>query len=177
MPQVTVDPSKVNVAALGIDVIASLSIGLYTEPLDVYRELVQNAVDAYAQNSTLNKQGRINIIIDKGNRKISVTDYAAGLSESEFSSRLLSIGNSDKLQKNLRGFRGIGRLATLGYCKRVRFRTRQASDEPILEATWDSVKLRHEITNNGSESGLDFISRITQFSSYSTDDDSPKCFF
>lgn len=150
---------------VGGDLIASLSMGLYSNPLEVYRELVQNATDAYQINGTPFHDRRIDIGIDRMNRKVSFQDYATGLSKNEMTKGLFAIGNSRKRGKQLRGFRGIGRLSALGYCKELVFRSRKSAKEPVWQITWDSIALHRYLNQpDGSDIGQIFktISKVSE---------------
>src|SRR5258708_23037932 len=57
-----IDPNDV-----GGELLAILSKGLYTNPLDCIREYVQNTVDAKAANATIKITGNSVIIFDDGN--------------------------------------------------------------------------------------------------------------
>ena len=103
----------------------SLTNGMYASPLDMYREYIQNAVDSF--DIVLEKKGisidwlRIDIHIDSEKRTVSIKDNGCGISEKNAVAMLLDIGNSQKCRGDLRGFRGIGRLAGLGYCSKLIF--------------------------------------------------------
>ena len=164
-------------SVVGGDLIASLSMGLYSNPLEVYRELVQNATDAYQVNGTPPRNRRIDIQIDRMERKVIVQDYATGLSTNEITKSLFAIGNSRKRGKQLRGFRGIGRLAALGYCKELIFRSRKSKTDPVWQLTWDSIALHQYLRqSNGGDIGqiLESISTISQLEVGS---EWPNCFF
>ena len=105
----------------------SLTNGMYASPLDMYREYIQNAVDSF--DIALEKKGisterlRIDIDIDSEKNTVSIKDNGCGISEKNAVAMLLDIGNSQKCRSDFRGFRGIGRLAGLGYCNRLIFKT------------------------------------------------------
>lgn len=164
-------------STVGGDLIASLSMGLYSNPLEIYRELVQNATDAYQINGTPPRKRRIDIEIDRMNRKVALRDYATGLSAKEITKSLFTIGNSRKRGKQLRGFRGVGRLAALGYCKELVFRSRKSATEPVWQLTWDSVAL-HQCLNqpDGSDIGQ-ILKTISTVSQLEDSKEWPKCFF
>lgn len=54
---------------------------------------------------------------------------------------LISIGNSQKTSDSSRGFRGIGRLAALSYCKKVVFQTSFIGESNATIITIDADKL------------------------------------
>ena len=162
---------------IGGDLIASLSLGLYTDPLDVYRELVQNAVDAYQESGMANEHRRIDIQIDRTERRIVVRDHALGLSKQQMSTHLFSVGNSSKRGKKLRGFRGIGRFAALGYCKKLIFRSRKSKQDAVTEITWDSLALHEHLSGPNTFDLGEVLKEISDIHSPPEDDDCPDHFF
>ena len=162
---------------VGSDLIASLSIGLYSNPLEIYRELVQNAADAYQLSGAPPGKRPIDIKIDRIGRQISFCDHAIGLSAEEMTNSLFSIGNSQKRGKELRGFRGIGRLAALGYCKELIFRSRRSPDAAALEITLDSVALYQCINNSDDRDIESVLEQISTISKFEVTDGHPDCFF
>ena len=137
---------------VGHDILELLTQAMYVEPLTIYREYVQNAADAIeeARRQRMygpNEAGRVDVHIDLPERAIRIRDNGASIPCGLFVRRLLAIGQSDKRGKGLRGFRGIGRLAGLGYCQEVVFRGRAEAREPVTEVTWSARKLR-ELLNS-----------------------------
>ena len=55
----------------------------------------------------------------------------------QFAKRLAALGASQKRGTSARGFRGIGRLAGLGYCQELIFRSRAQGDVFVQELRWD----------------------------------------
>lgn len=162
---------------VGGDLIASLSMGLYSNPLEIYRELVQNATDAYQINGTPPRNRRIDIQIDRMNRKVTLRDYATGLSARKITKSLFTIGNSRKRGKQLRGFRGVGRLAALGYCKELVFRSRKSATEPVWQLAWDSVALHRYLNQPDGSDIAQILKTISTVSQLEESKEWPKCFF
>ena len=163
-------------SVIGGDLIASLSMGLYNNPLEIYRELVQNATDAYQINKMPPRKRRIEVEIDRMQRTVIVRDYATGLAATEITRNLFSIGNSKKRGKQLRGFRGLGRLAALGYCRELLFRSRKSPKDPVWELSWDGLSLHQHLSKpNGFDIGGLFksISTLSQLETREW----PDCFF
>lgn len=112
---------------IGKYTLESLTNGMYASPLDLYREYIQNAVDSIdnAAKTSFGKKEifEIAVTIDRDNNTISIYDNGQGLSVKNAVSTLIDIGNSSKQRTINRGFRGIGRLAGLGYCDELIFST------------------------------------------------------
>ena len=133
--------------SIGVDVIELVSSGMYVEPLAAYREYVQNAADAIddARASGVlaaHVRGRIEIFVEHEARTIRIRDNGAGLAGPDFVRRLTAFGSSDKRGRQRRGFRGVGRLAGIGYCQELLFRSRVSGEPLIRELRWDCRHLR-----------------------------------
>lgn len=126
---------------IGGDLVRVLTAGMYDNPLVLYREYVQNAVDSIA--SCHNCDGRVHITIDPLNARVTIRDNGTGLSPTQAGQRLVNIGRSKKDPSIHRGFRGIGRLSALAFAEQVHFTTRAKPNEPITQVTWDGRVLRN----------------------------------
>jgi molecular chaperone HtpG len=119
---------------------------MYVNPLAIYREYVQNAADsiesARMHERLTNDMGSIQVHVDAAARVIRIRDDGTGVSAADFQRRLTTIGASGKRGTGSRGFRGVGRLAGLGYCQTLTFRARVASDAHVHEMRWDCRKLK-----------------------------------
>lgn len=109
----------------GVNIVEIVTKGLYTNSLDIFREYVQNACDSIddaVKGGTFSQgDGKIAIKIDEDNYRITIEDNGTGLSMRDFVRVMSNIGNSDKRRETDRGFRGIGRLGGLAYCKTLIF--------------------------------------------------------
>ncbi len=126
---------------VGADILELVSSAMYADPLVLYRELAQNSADAIedAVKSGLLKpaDGKVTVSLDRTSRTVIFLDNGAGLANDLFEERMLSFGGSAKRNGNLRGFRGIGRLASIGFARSLRFRSRAHGDKFIYGAEWD----------------------------------------
>lgn len=143
----------------------SLTNGMYASPLDLYREYVQNAVDSIDEAVKLGlieKQDvSIEIVIDSENNIIRIKDNGCGISKENAERLLIDIGNSKKDRCYNRGFRGIGRLAGLGYCDSLNFITTAAGDTEKSTISFDAKKLKELlIPNNSDDSIYDVIDAV-----------------
>ncbi len=132
---------------IGKDIMELLSSSMYINPLTIYREYIQNSVDAIdaAVDAGLladRQDGRIDVMLDHINRRAIVRDNGIGLSQENFAARLTSFGDSMKRGTSARGFRGVGRLAGLGYCQELVFRSKTEQDEKVSVLKWDGKKLK-----------------------------------
>ena len=150
----------------GKNVIETLSEGMYDNPLFLYREYVQNsadAIDAAVEAGILDKdEGQIQITINSSRRQVVFLDNGIGIATQEVPTMLANIGRSQKDRLKNKGFRGIGRLGGLGYCRTVRFETSVKGEAAKSVLEWDANAL-HEILVDPKEQidAGELIKRIT----------------
>lgn len=133
----------------------SLTNGMYADPLDLFREYIQNAVDSI--DTAVEKQiGTltdfiIEIFVDDLSGTIRIRDNACGVGTSKINRSLVDIGNSQKDKKKNRGFRGIGRLAGVGYCDELFFITSSFGEGTKTVLRYDTALLRKLMFSGDSE--------------------------
>ncbi|MBP2237672.1 molecular chaperone HtpG [Sinorhizobium kostiense] len=143
---------------VGRDVLELVSSAMYIDPMTVYREYVQNAADAIddaRRTGVLSpgQTGDVSITIDSNSRTIRIRDNGTGISNEEFARKMTTLGASAKRGTNARGFRGVGRLAGLGYAQEVIFRSRAEGDQSVHELTWDCRKLKTALRQGAGDIG------------------------
>ena len=130
---------------IGKDILELLSSSMYVDPMTIYREYVQNAADATDEARAaglLHEPGMVTITLDVPGRNVKIIDNGTGIPHGEFASRLTAFGASRKRGKSARGFRGVGRLAGIGYCQELVFRSRVQGENKVSEIRWDCKKLK-----------------------------------
>ena len=152
---------------IGSDILELLSSAMYVDPLTIYREYVQNAADAVdvARSEGIlapGQPGQVDISIDGQARSVRIRDNGCGISAQAFGRRLLALGGSEKRGTSARGFRGVGRLAGLGYAREVIFRASAAGETITSELRWDCRKLKAALlTPDNGGSAADVIRSVT----------------
>jgi hypothetical protein len=138
---------------VGKDVIELVTSGMYVFPVAVYREYIQNAadaIDAARSQGVLSpdERGKVSIQIDHERRTVAIRDNGAGIPSAEAVETLLAIGGSPKRGTGARGFRGVGRLSGLAYCRELEFLTKAAGDTRVVSLIWDCRALRSRLADN-----------------------------
>lgn len=132
-----------------------LTKGMYSNPMHIFREYIQNAADsldkAVMEKMITKEQAAIYINIDQEQQFISIKDNGTGISKLKVEDVLLSVGNSDKDGINERGFRGIGRLGGLAYAKSVKFLTSYVGESTKVVMTCDCVRLQELLLKSNKE--------------------------
>ena len=123
-PGVTVGPS----------ILGLVTSGIYDDPLAIYREYIQNAVDELSRLDGV--EGKVEITIDPRQKRVSICDNGPGLTYQECLEDLVPISQSKKCLGRDRGFRGIGRLSGLAFSESVTFLTRASAREPVTRVVW-----------------------------------------
>ena len=84
---------------------------------------------------------------------------------------------STKRGSGARGFRGVGRLAGLGYCQELIFRSRGIGDSFVAELHWDCKKLRALLQRDAEiNSVADLIAAVVTVARVSADNHPPHFF-
>jgi molecular chaperone HtpG len=152
---------------IGKYILDSLSIGMYNHPLMLMREYVQNSTDAIdelvKERVITSDKAEINIKIDGLRRCLSISDNGSGVSYGKAWNILHDIGNSKKKYEESRGFRGIGRLGGLGYCKILQFKTKAFKDDKFSSSTWDCEKLRLLIKDDNDFDTQEILKEVVDF--------------
>lgn len=144
---------------VGKDVLELLSTSMYLDALTIYREYTQNAADAIDQareQGSLGQSdpGNVSITIDSIARSIRIRDNGTGIAWRHFAERLSNLGASTKRGTPARGFRGVGRLAGLGYCQELIFRSRTTGESSVSELRWDCRALKSALRSSTQERHL-----------------------
>lgn len=141
---------------IGKYTLESLTNGMYASPLDMYREYIQNAVDALDETAEAEPESAgklfVEITVDEADRRVVIRDNGHGIRAADAEAALLDIGNSAKRRDAARGFRGIGRLAGLSFCDRLTFRTSCQGEDAAAVISFDAARLRGLLLPGNQES-------------------------
>ena len=139
----------------GPNILENLTTGMYRDSKVIYREYIQNAcdqIDIAVRDGLLGaNEGEIAIWIDLSNRSISIADNATGVPASEFQRVFGSIADSDKMIGAHKGFRGIGRLCGLAYCRELIFRCSARGEDVESIMICDARKMRQLIMDHNAK--------------------------
>ena len=134
---------------VGKNLLETLTSALYENPIILFREYVQNSLDAYNYakkhlDLPILEDFKVDINIDHQNSSITITDNGyAILTEDEFEKAMLSFGDSMKTDRSqFIGFRGIGRISALPFCKKLVFKSKASGSSIVNICEWDGSKYR-----------------------------------
>ncbi len=106
---------------VGANIVSIITESLYDKPIVVFREYIQNSVDAFSNVSTECNSSTLGARIWLHGRDLYFLDNGTGIKHEEFASKMLDIANSNKIKTLNIGYKGIGRLSGLSYCKKLCF--------------------------------------------------------
>lgn len=139
-------------AKIGKNILENLTTGMYLDSKVVYREYVQNACDqidkAIDSGIVTPELAEVTIFIDQKKRYVSIEDNATGVREKDFVTQLGDIANSDKKIGVDKGFRGIGRLCGLAYCRTLVFTTSYAGESVASRMSFDAKLMREMLISD-----------------------------
>lgn len=154
---------------IGKHTLESLTMGMYKDAKVIYREYVQNSVDALkdaiSEGIIEPEEAHIEIEINKNDSNITILDNGIGISKDKVLEELLNIGNSTKNPLKSVGFRGIGRLSGLGYCKKLVFITSTIGESTKSIVSFDAVKL-DKILTPGQYFNFDVAKTLEEITKY-----------
>ena len=157
-------------ATVGKNILDNLTTGMYSDSKVIYREYIQNAcdqIDKAIKYGLLQKnEGLVDIYIDRKKRYISITDNATGVKEDSFVSDLGDIANSNKQRGEDKGFRGIGRLCGLAYCKTLKFCTSYFGETVKSVMVCNAKKMREMLAEDKKYTLDEIWSEIVSFETY-----------
>ena len=173
---------EVSEIVVGKDVLELVSSAMYVDPMTVYREYIQNAVDAVDAARatgalTAVEPGQVSISVDPATRTVRIRDNGCGVPFEDFGRKLTALGGSVKRGTSMRGFRGVGRLAGLAYARELVFRSRVPGEAAVSQLRWDCRRLRAALREASDDTGVvDLIRRVTTLERVEIDD-APERFF
>lgn len=156
-------------AKVGAGVLSIITESLYDNPIVVFREYVQNSIDSIFRNR--DNKDRSEIKIWNSGDNLFFLDNGQGINKSEFKYEMIKIGASTKRkQKNL-GYKGIGRLSGIPYCKKLIFvniydyNNHKSQMFTIDGNSYDELKNK----NNEEYSNLSFSELMDKISIYNNE--------
>jgi molecular chaperone HtpG len=168
--------------SFGANILENLTTGMYQDSKVIYREYIQNACDQIDKAEQLGilkprnpkskhpdlGQGTVDIWLYPERRYIVIEDNATGIKAEDFERILGNIADSEKIMGQDKGFRGIGRLCGLAYCKTLVFSTRWAGEDIVSIMACDALKMRDMInetnTKKQKHSAVAVLEAMTIFS-------------
>ena len=103
---------------VGAGILSIITESLYDNPIVVFREYVQNSVDSIFKDTV---QDNYEIKIWNETNNLFFLDNGRGINKDAFHNEMKKIGSSTKKKQRNLGYKGIGRLSGVPYCKKVSF--------------------------------------------------------
>lgn len=165
---------------VGRNLLETITSALYENPIILFREYVQNSLDAYNDATKLDGKQKIDdfkvqIDIDKEHKTIVITDNGYGIDSTQiFEKEMLSFGDSSKTDRSqFIGFRGIGRISALPFCETLIFKDKRVGSDTIDICVWEGAKYR-DLLNSDAQDGDSFekiVKSIVEIKSEPCDND------
>lgn len=106
---------------VGASIVEIITESLYDKPIVIFREYVQNAADSLINAKRDGASEGLSIEIWKEQNTLYFLDNGTGIAQDAFEEKMGSIAGSDKSRHKNIGYKGIGRLSGLSYCKQLHF--------------------------------------------------------
>lgn len=163
-----------NEPVMGKRILETLTSSLYFDPSVLFREYVQNSLDSKIHCGMSIDDFNVEIVINKKDKKITITDNGPGIPFEEFNKKMVSFGGSTKSREEI-GYRGIGRLSALPFCDKLIFKNKTINNTQIQVCEWDS-KAYKNFLDDGKDQSLESI--FDEICSFKTEESSEcnQCF-
>ncbi|ESY22456.1 MULTISPECIES: ATP-binding protein [unclassified Mesorhizobium] len=152
---------------IGSFLLESITTGMYGERKNAIREYIQNSYDgiqAAIETKVLRPgAGKVTLTLAPDGKALVIMDNGIGLPHRVAVNTLTAVGASRKERGRQAGFRGIGRLAGIAFCKTLRFRTKAAGDDVETIVEFNCEQLRNGMLNSGRKPAAELISACTTY--------------
>lgn len=139
---------------VGAGILSVITESLYDNPIVVFREYVQNSIDSiYRDVQDLSK---CEIKIWSTDNNLFFLDNGKGIDKERFKDEMIKIGASTKKKQRNLGYKGIGRLSGVPYCKELIFVNIYDYANNKAQIYTIDGKLYERIKNEEESSGLTF---------------------
>ncbi len=106
---------------VGAGILNIITESLYDKPIVVFREYVQNSADSFSKVCADQKDAELYSYIWSENGNLYFLDNGKGIAEEQFLTEMSQIASSQKRKIQNIGYKGIGRLSGIPYCKKLSF--------------------------------------------------------
>lgn len=138
---------------IGKNVLESLTRSMYADSRCVYREYIQNAADQIDAAKEIHPELEYSVFvkINQYSRNVVIEDDATGVKADDVKALLVDVARSLKIRGVNKGFRGIGRLGGLAYCKTLKFETSYFDEDIISTVKWNAVHLNQILDDDDDD--------------------------
>lgn len=138
---------------VGAGILNIITESLYDNPIVVFREYVQNSVDSIFREDC---QDDYEIKIWCDGNDLCFLDNGRGIDTQDFNDEMIKIGDSSKKRTWNLGYKGIGRLSGVPYCKKLTFINISNYASMELQCySIDGAKYE-QLKANGDDKGIGF---------------------
>lgn len=106
---------------VGASIVSIITESLYDKPIVVFREYIQNAADALDKANAIENSEDYSAQIWADGDNLFFLDNGTGIKSDKFKEKMTRIADSGKNKVENIGYKGIGRLSGIPYCKKLCF--------------------------------------------------------
>lgn len=144
----------------------------YTDATVVFREYVQNAIDAIYQAEAENIISFTDnyVSIDTNSGNVKIMDRGIGVKAEDIGRVLVDLGNSTKSSNDI-GQYGIGRLSGANWCDRIIFETSYKDEDVRSILIFDAKLARELVSQKDTQDCGDVMDQVTSYDPQPEDPD------
>lgn len=141
---------------VGAGILNIVTESLYDKPIVVFREYVQNAVDSFQKTIGTIDKDKLFCDIRYLDNNLYFLDNGNGIEQDLFLNEMRHIAYSHKKRMVNIGYKGIGRLSGISYCKRLYFINIVSYEEREYQAYIINCEKYNEIKKDDNYNELGF---------------------
>lgn len=149
---------------VGAGILNIITESLYDNPIVVFREYVQNSMDSILKCEKGSDEGEIRIWYKDNN--LFFLDNGKGIKIENFKDEMTKIGASTKRKQRNLGYKGIGRLSGVPYCKQLYFVNVYDYENKKAQIYEINSELYDKIKKDDISSDLSFVELMDRIGSY-----------
>lgn len=151
---------------VGAGILNIITESLYDKPIVVFREYVQNSVDSFSKIEEKVDSEELVSPIWFNDNNLYFLDNGNGIRKDDFRHEMRGIANSKKTRINNIGYKGIGRLSGMPYCKKLIFININSFKNDDFQRYFIDGEKYNNLKNQDNFSELDFESAMDQIGTY-----------
>lgn len=151
---------------VGASLLSIITESLYDKPMVVFREYVQNSVDSLDKVVDEDNKKHLHCKIWTENNNLFFLDNGIGIQKDGFWDKMRDIGFSEKKKSENIGYKGIGRLSGLPYCKKLIFINILSYKNNSFQKYVLNGEKYNEIKNQLNFNELEYYGLIDQIGTY-----------
>lgn len=157
-----------NNSTVGASILNIITESLYDKPIVIFREYIQNSADSLKSKCKSSNACSLFSSVWSTDNDLFFLDNGTGINPDDFLSKMQSIAFSGKDKETSIGYKGIGRLSGISYCKKLRFINIIDFNKELFQEYEIDCVLYNNIQKSQKYNETSFVSLMSQIGTLKT---------